>query len=72
MFRKVLGLGSEIYKRSLRANAFRQGMQILFLKQNVKTVVYRKKSLKRESLAMQDVKKALTSSDQNLIVMVRG
>jgi hypothetical protein len=72
MFRKVLGLGSEMYKRSLRTNVLRQGLQVLSQKQSARIAGYRKKSLRIENLAMQDVKKALESSDQSLIVMVRG
>ena len=72
MFRKVLGLGSEMYKRSLRTNVLRQGLQVLSQKQSGRIAGYRKKSLRIENLAMQDVKKALESSDQSLIVMVRG
>ena len=41
-------------------------------KQGVKKSAFRKKSLIRESLVIQDVKKTLGSSDQSLIVMVRG
>jgi hypothetical protein len=72
MFRKVLGLGSEMYKRSFKTFVYSQWSQALSQKQSGRIAAYRKKSLRIENLAMQDVKKALESSDQSLIVMVRG
>lgn len=37
-----------------------------------RSVLKKRRALKKESLVTQDVKKALMSADQNVIVMVRG
>lgn len=52
---------------------FRKVLRLNLVDQfGLRTFLKKKRSLKRETLVSQDVKKALMSADQNVIVMVRG
>jgi len=74
MFRKVLSLARIEPRVSPREALLTLGNQFGFCStiNRREASIKKRRALEKENLVTQDVKKALMSADQNVIVMVRG